>query len=44
LTTPGFIEELDNKGRLMKDKYLDFGVTDQEHNKIEEMCNPYEGL
>ena len=42
--TPRFIEELDDEGRLMKHEYPDFGVTDQECDKIGEMCDPYEGL
>jgi len=42
--TPGFIEELDNKGRLIENKYLDFGVMDEECDDIREMCDPYEGL
>ena len=42
--TPGFIEELDNKGRLIEKEYLDFGVTDEECDDIGEMCDPYEGL
>jgi len=44
IITPGFIEELDNERKLMKDKYPDFGVMDQEHNEVKEMCDSYEGL
>jgi len=42
--TLGFIEELDNEGRLMENEYTDFGVTDQECDNMGEMCDPYEGL
>jgi len=42
--TPGFIEELDDKGRLIENEYLDFGVTEQECDDMGEMCDPYEGL
>jgi len=42
--TPGFIEKLDNEGRLIENEYLDFGVTDEEFDNIGEMCDPYEGL
>jgi len=42
--TPRFIEELDNEGRLIKEEYLDYGVIEQEHDKIGEMCDPHEGL
>jgi len=42
--TPGFIEELNGEGRLMEDKYPDFRVIDQEHDKMGETCDPYEGL
>ena len=42
--TLGFIEELDNGGRLMENKYMDLGVTNQKCNNMGEMCDPYEGL
>jgi len=42
--TPGHIEELDDEGRLLEDEYPYYGVTDEEHDGIEEMCDPYEGL
>jgi len=42
--TPGFIEELNNEGRLIGNKYADFEGTDQECDDIERMYNPYEGL
>ena len=42
--TPGFIEELDDKERLIENEYLDFGVTEQECDDMGEMCDPYEGL
>jgi len=42
--TPGFIEELDNEGRLIEKEYPDFGVMDEECNNMGEMCDPYEGL
>jgi len=38
------IKELDNKRRLMEDKYLDIGVIDQEYDEIGEIYDPYEGL
>jgi len=44
IITPGFIEELDDKGRLIENKYLDFGVMEQECDNMGEMCDPYEGL
>ena len=42
--TLGFIEEVDGKRRLMEDECLDFGMTDQECDKMGGMCDPYEGL
>jgi len=42
--TPGYIEELDDKGRLVDNKYLHYEVTDEEHDRMGEMCDPYEGL
>ena len=42
--TPGYIEELDNEGRLLEDEYPYYGVTEEEHDGMEEMCNLYEGL
>jgi len=42
--TPGFIEELDDEGRLMENEYTDFGVTDQECDNMGEMYDLYEGL
>ena len=42
--TPGFIEKLGNKERLMENEYTDFGVIDQECDNIGEMCDLYEGL
>ena len=42
--TPGFIEELDDEGRLIGNKYPDFGVTDQECDNTGEMYDPYESL
>jgi len=42
--TPGHIEKLDNEGRLLEDKYSYYGVTDEERNRMGEMCDPYEGL
>jgi len=41
--TPGFIE-LNNKGRLIGNEYLDFEGIDQEYNNMGRMCNPYKGL
>jgi len=42
--TPGHIEELDDKRRLLEDEYPYYGVTDEEHDGMGEMCDPYEGL
>jgi len=42
--TPGYIEELDNEGRLLEDEYPYYGVTDEECDGIGEMCDPYKGL
>ena len=42
--TLGFIEKLDNEGRLIENEYLDFGVMDEEFDNMGEMCDPYEGL
>jgi len=42
--TPGYIEELDDEGRLIGEGYLNYGVTDKEHDEMGEMCDPYEGL
>jgi len=42
--TPGYIEELDNEGRFLEDKYPYYEVTDKERDEIREMCDPYEGL
>ena len=42
--TSGYIEELDNEGRLVDSEYLHYEVTDEERDSIGEMCDPYEGL
>ena len=42
--TPGYIEELDDKGRLRNNKYQHYKVTDEECDRMGEMCDPYEGL
>jgi len=42
--TPGHIEELDNEGRLWEDKYPYYRVTNEECNKMEEICDLYESL
>ena len=42
--TPGHIEKLDDEGRLLKDEYPYYGVTEEERDGIGEMCDPYEGL
>jgi len=42
--TPGYIEELDNERRLLEDEYPYYGVTEEEHDGMGEMCNLYEGL
>ena len=42
--TPGYIEELDNEGRLRNNEYLHYEVTNEEYNGMGEMCNPYKGL
>ena len=39
--TLGFIEELNNRRRVMEEEY---SVTEQECDEIGEMCDPYEGL
>jgi len=39
--TPGFIQELNDKGRLMEEEY---NVTEQECNEMGKICDPYEGL
>jgi len=35
---------LDEEGRLRNEEYPYYGVTDEEHNEMGEMCDPYEGL
>ena len=42
--TPGYIEELDDERRLKNNKYLHYEVTDEEYDRMGEICNPYEGL
>ena len=42
--TPGYIEELDDEGRLRNNEYLHYEVTDKECDEMGEMCDPYEGL
>ena len=42
--TPGYIEELDDEGRLVDNDYLHYEVTDEERDGMGEMCDPYEGL
>ena len=42
--TPGHIEELDDKGRLLEDEYPYYRVTNKERDGMGEMCDPYEGL
>ena len=42
--TPGYIEELDDEGRLLEDEYLYYGVTEEERDRMGEMCDPYVGL
>ena len=42
--TPGYIEELDDEGRLVDSEYLHYEVTDEECDSMGEMCDPYEGL
>ena len=42
--TPGYIEELDDEGRLRNNEYLHYEVIDEECDRMEEMCDPYEGL
>ena len=42
--TLGYIKELDDKGRLIGEGNLNYGVTDKECDEMEEMCDPYEGL
>jgi len=42
--TPGYIEELDDEGRLVDNDYRHYEVTDEERDGMGEMCDPYEGL
>jgi len=42
--TLGYIEELDGERRLIGERCLNYGVTDKECDKMEEMYDPYEGL
>ena len=42
--TPGYIEELDDEGRLGDNNYLHYEVTDEERDGMGEMCDPYEDL
>jgi len=46
--TPGYIEEandeLDEEERLRNEEYPYYGVTDEEYDKMEEMCDPYKDL
>jgi len=42
--TPGYIEELDNERRLLEDEYPYYGATEEECDRMREMCDPYEGL
>jgi len=41
---PGHIEELDDEGRLLEDKSSYYRVTDEERDRMGEICDPYEGL
>jgi len=36
--TPSYIEELDDKGRLVNNKYLHYKVTDEEHDRMGGRC------
>ena len=42
--TPGYIKELDDEGRLLEEEYPYYGVTEEGHDGMEEICDPYEGL
>jgi len=42
--TPGYIEDLDDEGKLIGEGYLSYRVIDKECDKMGEMCDPYEGL
>jgi len=42
--TPGYIEELDDEGRLLEDEYPYYGATEKKRDGMREMCDPYEGL
>ena len=42
--TPGYIEELDDEGRLRNNEYLHYEVTNEECDGMGEICDPYEGL
>ena len=42
--TSGYIEDLDDEERLLEDEYPYYGVTEEECDRMGEMCDPYEGL
>jgi len=46
--TPGYIKEvndkLDDERRLRNNKYLYYKVTNEECDRMGEICDPYEGL
>jgi len=42
--TSGYIEELDDEGRLRNNEYLHYEVIDEECDGMGEMCDLYEGL
>jgi len=42
--TPGYIEELDDEGRLLKDECPYYGAMEKERDGMRKMCDPYEGL
>jgi len=42
--TPGYIKELDDEGRLLEEEYPYYGVTEEGHDGMGEICDPYEGL
>ena len=42
--TPGYIEELDDEGRLLEEEYPYYRATEEGRDGMGEMCDPYEGL
>jgi len=42
--TLGYIKELDNKGRIIREGYSNYKVTNEEHDEMGEICDLYDGL